>query len=263
MNLDLTGKNALVCGGSRGIGQAIAIELAQLGANVTLSSRTESLLKETANTLDTSKGNTHDYFTADFSKPESLKSSLESYLISSGKQFNILINNTGGPAGGPIVNADTSEFLAAFNNHLICNHILVQALLPSLKSTGYGRIVNIISTSVKVPLNGLGVSNTVRGAVASWSKTLANELGPFGITVNNILPGATNTDRLKSIIETKAAKTNQEKESVSQGMQNVIPMARFGEPNEIANVAAFLCTPAAAYVSGQSIAVDGGRTPSL
>lgn len=263
MNLDLKGKNALVCGGSRGIGQAIAIELAKLGANVTLCSRTEALLKTTASELDTSKGNSHDYFTADFSRPESLKSSLESYLASSKKQFNILINNTGGPAGGPIVNAETTEFLSAFNNHLICNHILVQALLPSLKSSGYGRIVNIISTSVKIPLNGLGVSNTIRGAVASWSKTLANELGQFGITVNNILPGATNTDRLKSIIETKASKTNKEEAEVAKAMQGAIPMARFGEPNEIANVAAFLCTPAAAYVSGQSIAVDGGRTGSI
>lgn len=263
MNLDLIGKNALVCGGSKGIGQAIAIELAKLGANVTLCSRTESLLQSTANELDNSKGNKHDYFSADFSKPEALKTALDTYLAKSGKHFNILINNTGGPAGGPIVNADTSEFIAAFNNHLICNHILVQALLPSLKSSGYGRIVNIISTSVKVPLSGLGVSNTVRGAVASWSKTLANELGPFGITVNNILPGATNTDRLKSIIETKASKTNQEKESVSKSMENLIPMSRFGEPSEIANVAAFLCTPAASYVTGQSIAVDGGRTGSI
>lgn len=263
MNLDLTGKNALVCGGSRGIGQAIAIELAKLGANVTLCSRTEPLLKETANALDTSKGNTHDYFTADFSKPESLKSSLEIYLAASTKTFNILINNTGGPAGGPIVNAETSEFLSAFNNHLICNHILATTLIPAFKESGYGRIVNIISTSVKVPLNGLGVSNTIRGAVASWSKTLANELGQFGITVNNVLPGATNTDRLKSIIENKAAKTNKEQAEVSKAMQGVIPMARFGEPNEIANVAAFLCSPAAAYVSGQSIAVDGGRTGSI
>ncbi|MGB1017731.1 MAG: SDR family oxidoreductase [Chitinophagales bacterium] len=263
MNLDLQGKNALVCGGSKGIGKAIALELAILGANVTLCSRSEDILQSAALELDTSNGNTHDYFTADFSKPDLLKNALNNYLAKTGKAFNILINNTGGPAGGPIVNAETSEFLSAFNNHLICNHILATTLIPAFKETGYGRIVNIISTSVKVPLNGLGVSNTIRGAVASWSKTLANELGQFGITVNNVLPGATNTDRLKSIIENKAAKTNKEQAEVSKAMQGVIPMARFGEPNEIANVAAFLCSPAAAYVSGQSIAVDGGRTPSL
>ncbi len=263
MNLDLTGKNALVCGGSKGIGNAIATELALLGANVTICSRSEDSLKAAINEFDTTKGNTHNYFTADFSKPSNLKVSLENFISDTKIQFNILVNNTGGPAGGPIVNADIEEFRNAFNNHLICNHILVQTLLPSLKENGYGRIVNIISTSVKVPLNGLGVSNTIRGAVASWGKTLANELGQFGITVNNVLPGATNTDRLSSIIENKANKTNKSIEEVGKAMKSIIPLARFGAPNEIANMVAFLCSPAGAYISGQSIAVDGGRTPSF
>lgn len=263
MNLDLTQKNALVCGGSKGIGKAIAKELALLGANVTLCARSAESLAEVAKSLDTSKGNVHDYFCADFSQPSLVQNALSSYLGETNKAFHILINNTGGPEGGAIVDAHTDAFIAAFNAHLVCNHIIVQALLPGFKQNAYGRIVNIISTSVKVPLSGLGVSNTVRGAVASWSKTLANELGAFGITVNNILPGATNTDRLQEIIENKAAKTQQDLVKISQAMKAVIPMARFGEPEEIANVAAFLCTPAAAYVSGQNIAVDGGRTPSI
>ena len=263
MNLDLTGKNALVCGGSKGIGNAIATELALLGANVTICSRSEDSLVFAIKNLDNSKGNKHTYFTADFSNPTALKNALNSFLAESKKEFNILVNNTGGPAGGPIVNAKIEEFTNAFNNHLICNHILVQTLLPSLKANGYGRIVNIISTSVKVPLNGLGVSNTIRGAVASWGKTLANELGQFGITVNNVLPGATNTGRLSSIIENKAKKTDKTIEEVSKAMKSIIPLARFGVPNEIANMVAFLCSPAGAYVSGQSIAVDGGRTPSF
>lgn len=262
MNLDLKGKNALVCGGSKGIGNAIATELALLGANITICSRSEDSLKSAIKKFDTSNGNSHTYFTADFSKPSNLKNSLESFLKETSIEFNILINNTGGPAGGPIINADIEEFRNAFNNHLVCNHILVQALLPSLKN-GFGRIVNIISTSVKVPLNGLGVSNTIRGAVASWGKTLANELGSFGITVNNVLPGATNTERLVSIIENKAKKTNKEISEVGKSMKSIIPLARFAEPNEIANMVAFLCSPAGSYVSGQSIAVDGGRTPSI
>ena len=263
MNLDLTGKNALVCGGSKGIGNAIATELALLGANVTICSRSEDALISAIENFDKSKGNKHTYFTADFSNPTALKTALESFLTETKMKFNILVNNTGGPAGGPIVNAKIEEFTNAFNNHLICNHILVQTLLPSLKANGYGRIVNIISTSVKVPLNGLGVSNTIRGAVASWGKTLANELGQFGITVNNVLPGATNTGRLSSIIENKAKKTDKTIEEVSKAMKSIIPLARFGVPNEIANMVAFLCSPAGAYVSGQSIAVDGGRTPSF
>lgn len=263
MNLDLTGKNALVCGGSKGIGNAIANELALLGAHVTICSRSEDSLKLAVAALDTSKGNNHSYFMADFSNPTNLKASLENFISETNTNFNILVNNTGGPAGGPIVNAAIEEFTSAFNNHLICNHILVKTLLPSLKANGYGRIVNIISTSVKVPLNGLGVSNTIRGAVASWGKTLANELGQFGITVNNVLPGATNTGRLNSIIANKANKTGKAVDAVSDGMKSIIPMARFGEANEIANMVAFLCSPAGSYVSGQSIAVDGGRTPSF
>lgn len=262
MNLDLTGKNALVCGGSKGIGNAIAKELALLGANITICSRNLETLQIAASEFDTSKANKHNYFIADFSKPNSLKSNLEAFLKKTNIKFHILINNTGGPTGGPIINADIEEFKNAFNNHLICNHILAQTLLPSLKN-GYGRIINIISTSVKVPLNGLGVSNTIRGAVASWGKTLANELGQFNITVNNILPGATNTERLNSIIENKANKTGKSLKDVNKAMKSIIPLARFGEPNEIANMVAFLCSPAGSYVSGQSIAVDGGRTPSI
>lgn len=263
MNLNLEGKNALVCGGSKGIGKAIAIELAKLGANITLVARSENVLEEVCATLDTSKANKHHYFTADFAQPNLLKETLQNYLKERGISFHILINNTGGPAGGAIVDATTNAFQDAFNHHLMCNHILAQALIPQFKTNHYGRIVNIISTSVKVPLNGLGVSNTIRGAVASWSKTMANELGQFGITVNNVLPGATNTDRLKNIIENKATKTQKSQETISNAMRSIIPLNRFGEPNEIANMAAFLCTPAAAYVSGQSIAVDGGRTPAL
>ena len=196
--MDLTNKNALVCGSTQGIGKSIAVELAKMGANVILLARNEEKLKVVLNELDDSMKQLHSYACADFSDPEEVKNAIHSLL--SEKNIHILINNTGGPAGGPIINSSTDEFEAAFRMHLVCNQILVQAVIPGMKSEGFGRVVNIISTSVKIPITGLGVSNTIRGAVASWSKTMANELGKFGITVNNVLPGFTDTNRLKSLI---------------------------------------------------------------
>lgn len=262
MNLDLTDKRAIVCGSTQGIGKAIAVELAQLGASVTLVARNEAKLQEVAQELDNSKGQQHDYLVADFSKPEELVQQLQVYLQQHEK-VHILVNNTGGPAGGPIVNAKPEEFLSAFNMHLINNHNLAQAVIPLMKKAGYGRIINIISTSVKQPLQGLGVSNTIRGAVASWAKTMANELGQFGITVNNVLPGATRTGRLESIIENKAKKTDSAVDKVEEEMMSEIPARRFAEPEEVAAAAAFLATPAAAYINGINVPVDGGRTGSL
>jgi 3-oxoacyl-[acyl-carrier protein] reductase len=145
----------------------------------------------------------------------------------------------------------------------MCNHVMVQALVEGMKSQCYGRIINIISTSVKVPLNGLGVSNTIRGAVANWSKTLANELGNHGITVNNVLPGATETERLSTIIANKSAKTGKSKKEVSEAMRAQVPAARFAQPWEIAAAATFLASPMAGYINGINVPVDGGRTGSL
>ncbi len=263
MNLDLSGKNAIVCGSTQGIGKAIAIELALLGANIILVARNEKKLNAVKTELDTSKGQNHNYITADFSTPPQLKLHVENYLSANEIEINILINNTGGPAGGPIENAKTDEFIHTFSNHLICNHILMQAVKEGMKSSGYGRVINIISTSVKQPLNGLGVSNTIRGAVASWAKTLANELGEHGITVNNVLPGATDTVRLKSIIENKAAKTGGDTATIKQGMADMVPMKRIAQPEEVANAVAFLASPAASYINGINVPVDGGRTKSL
>ena len=212
MNLDLSGKTALVCGSSQGIGKASAMELSKMGANIILLARNEGRLAEVKKELNTDKGQTHQYKIADFSDTNSVKSIAEE--IASENTIDILINNTGGPAGGPISEAKSDEFLSAFNQHLVNNQSLAQAVIPGMKRTGSGRIINIISTSVKVPLNGLGVSNTIRGAVASWSKTMANELGQFGITVNNVLPGATMTARLDSIATNKAEKTGSTKEAV-------------------------------------------------
>jgi 3-oxoacyl-[acyl-carrier protein] reductase len=261
MNLSLEGKNAIVCGSTQGIGLAIAEELAMLGANCTLIARNEGSLKQALNNLDTALRQQHNYLVADFSNPDELKKVIEGYVRD--HVVNILINNTGGPPSGMIVDAKEEDFLKAFNQHLICNHILTAAVLPSMKKEGYGRIINIISTSVKIPLKNLGVSNTIRGAVASWAKTMANELGQFNITVNNLLPGSISTKRLNTIIENAAKRGNVLFDLVEKNMKEEIPMKRFGEPGEIAAVAAFLASPAASYVNGVSIPVDGGRTGSI
>lgn len=262
MDLNLTGKNALVCGSSQGIGKAAAIELATLGANVTLLARNEESLINAIQDLP-QKENNHNYLVADFSDPDQLKMVLENHIQINKVDFNILVNNTGGPPGGLITNAKTLEFEKAFSQHLISNHILVQSVVEGMKRTGYGRIINIISTSVKQPLNGLGVSNTIRGAVASWSKTMANELGKFGITVNNVLPGATATVRLQSIIESKAGKTGKSIEEVTKMMKAEIPLGRFADAKELAYAIGFLASPSAAYINGINIPVDGGRVKSL
>lgn len=261
MNLNLQHKNALVGGASQGIGKAIATELASLGANITLVSRSEDRLKAVLESLDTQNGQKHRYLIADYSKPDSLKTKVE-YLVQE-NPIHILINNTGGPAAGPAHKATTDAYLAALTQHLIANQVLLQAVLPGMKSAKYGRIINIISTSVKQPLDNLGVSNTTRGAVANWAKTLSNELGLFGITVNNVLPGATETGRLQSIISNKAKKAGLTEADVISKMQGSIPVGRFAQPEEVAAAAAFLASPAAAYINGINLPVDGGRTKCL
>ena len=261
MNISLEEKRAVVCGSTQGIGKATATELALLGASITLVARNEEKLKSVLTELDSSKGQKHNYISVDFTQPEDLRVKLTAFAKEN--NANILVNNTGGPAGGPANAAHTDEYIQAFTNHLICNQIMVQSLMEGMKAEGYGRIINIISTSVKQPLNGLGVSNTIRGAVASWSKTLANELGGFNITVNNVLPGATNTVRLKSIIENKAKKTGQTETAVLETMKDQVPMKRIAEAEEVANAIAFLASPAASYINGINIPVDGGRTACL
>ena len=261
MNLHLTDKRAVVCGSTQGIGKASAIELAKLGASVVLVARNEEKLKAALLVLQSSENQKHSYIVADFSKPSELEVIISEWA--SKNKVHILVNNTGGPKGGPIRNAATSEFLDAFNQHLICNHIMVQALYPIMKEEGYGRIINVISTSVKQPLANLGVSNTIRGAVASWSKTLANELGQFNITVNNVLPGATNTDRLQTLAQIKSDQINESVDSIFEEMASESPMNRIAQPEEIASAIAFLASPAASYINGINVPVDGGRTKSL
>lgn len=262
MNLDLSSKRAIVCGSTQGIGKAIALGLAEMGASVTLVARNEDKLKEVLAELSSSNNQEHEFIAVDFSNFTNVKNAFENYF-SNREEAHILINNSGGPKGGPIINATAGEFIDTFNQHLVCNQIIAQACVPFMKKAGYGRIINIISTSVKAPLRGLGVSNTIRGAVGNWAKTMATELGEFNITTNNVLPGATDTVRLSSIIEAKAAKLGKTIEEVKKGMDNEVPMLRIAQPEEVANAALFLASPAASYINGINIPVDGGRTPNL
>lgn len=261
MDISLLNKNAMVCGSTSGIGKSCAILLAKLGANITLVARNEEKLKETLILLDMSQDQKHNYLVADFSNTEEVRKKANAAVDN--RIYQILINNTGGPKGGPMFSAETKEFTDAFSQHLLCNQILVQAVVPGMKKSDYGRIINIISTSVKQPIDGLGVSNTIRGAVASWSKTLANELGQYGITVNNVLPGFTATGRLDDIVSNNAEKKNLTEKEVSENMMNQVPARRFAQPGEIANAVAFLAGHAASYINGVNLPVDGGRTKSL
>jgi 3-oxoacyl-[acyl-carrier protein] reductase len=261
MELSLKGKTALVCGSTQGIGKAAALELAELGANVILLARNEDSLKMVLAELP-NKNQNHSFLVADFSNPNNVQQAIKTY-VDNGGDCHILINNTGGPKGGAIKDASLEEFINAFNQHLICNHIMMQALTPLMIKNEYGRIINVISTSVKQPLPNLGVSNTIRGAVANWSKTLANELGGYGITVNNVLPGATNTARLKSIAAVKSELTGQSVNEIFTEMGSESPMKRIAEPEEVASTIAFLASPAASYINGVNVPVDGGRTKSL
>ena len=261
MELSLQHKTALVCGGSQGIGKAIAIELAMLGASCILLSRNLNTLQQTVNELPVTNDQSHACHAIDFNDVDALKALVSN--ITQDHTIDILINNTGGPSAGPIETADPLAFHAAFTQHLVCNHILAQAVIPAMKQNGWGRIINVISTSVRIPIDNLGVSNTIRAAVASWSKTMSNELAVHGITVNSLLPGFISTARLEAVAENFAARANIDKADMQAQMRASVPAKRFGSPAEIAAVAAFVASPAASYLNGICIPVDGGRTGSI
>lgn len=253
-NLDLSGQRALVCGASEGIGRATAIELAGLGATVTVMARSQDKLQAVVAELP---GDGHDFQVADFDNTAALEKLIKETLAP--RDYDILINNAGGPPGGSITAAEPDDFLVAFRRHLVANQRLVQGLLQGMRERKHGRIINIISTSVYEPIPGLGVSNTIRAAVAGWAKTLSKEVAADGITVNNVLPGFTETGRLEKLFAAKAEKTDQLPDAVAQAALQQIPAGRFARPEETAAAIAFLASPAAAYITGVSLPVDGGR----
>ena len=262
MNLSLKGKRAIVCGSTQGIGKAIAIKLAKQQANITLIARDENKLKNVLNLLESSPKQKHNFIVADFNYPKNLKKKIKKFL-SKGNTAEILINNTGGPSAGKIIEAKKKEFDQYISMHLHCSHYLVKALAPHMKKNKFGRIVNVISISVKAPIQNLGISNTVRWAMASWSKTLSFELGKFGITVNNILPGFTLTNRLKDLIVSNAKTDKKSIKMIENEYKNTIPAERFASPEEIASATCFLCSKEASYINGINLPVDGGYSVSL
>lgn len=261
MDLNLAGRHALVCGASQGIGRACAIELAQLGANVTVMARRADVLAQLVASLPRAPAQHHDFLIADSGDTNGLRDTV--HALAAAHPVHILVNNSGGPPPGAAHGASVDAFLDAYRKHLVANHVLAETVIPGMQAAGFGRIVNIISTSVKEPIAGLGVSNTTRWAVASWAKTLATELAQFGITVNNVLPGSTNTPRIEQIVATRAHKSGSSVEDTQRKMEAEVPMRRFADPSEIAAAVAFLCSPAAAYITGINLPVDGGRTRSL
>ncbi len=261
MNIDLSGKKALICGGSRGLGLASAIELAHLGAEITLLARTEKLLQENVAILKSISNLNHDYLIGDLSDLENLEPVIVKYLEDASWQ--ILLNNTGGPPGGNLIDANPTDLVIAFKRHIVASQQLMQWILPGMKAEDYGRIINIVSTSVRQPIKSLAVSNTIRGAMASWSKTLSNELAETGITVNCILPGTTSTERIEEILHSRMKIYGYTYEEARNLMMQEIPMGRFAEPKEIGQVVAFVASPAASYMTGTVIPVDGGKIKSI
>lgn len=262
MKLELDERHALVCGGSQGIGLAAARELALLGADVSVMARSAEALQRAVASLPTPHtSQRHGFVVADMNDHATLKAAVE--RLAAERPVHVVVNNSGGPPGGSAHEASLDAFRIAFNQHVMAAQIILQAVLPGMRAAGYGRVVNVISTSVKEPIRGLGVSNTVRGAMASWAKTLATELGPDGITINNVLPGYTRTQRLEQIIADRVAATGKDESEISRAMLASVPAGRFAESAEIAGVIAFLASPAAGYVNGVNIPVDGGRMQSL
>ena len=255
MNLSLSGRRAIVCGSTSGIGRACAQLLAERGASVVLAARDEEKLISTVNSLD---GDGHSYICADFNEPDNLRLKTIEYINKTGV-IHILMNNSGGPPGGPLIEANTDEFEIAFKRHLISSHILTQAVVPGMKEERYGRIINIVSTSVNQVIPGLGVSNTIRGAVSQWVKTLAIELGPYGITANNVLPGYIETDRLKNLLEKSAKDKNVTYDQMVTETEKKTALGRIGLPTEVASAVAFIASEAGGYISGTNFSVDGGR----
>ena len=259
MNLSLNNKHAFVCGSTDGIGKASALLLAEHGCEITLIARNQEKLDFTLLELAQNNGQNHSTVCADFDDPETLKERVNSQISTLGKPVDILVNNSGGPHGGALIEAEEDEFRIAFERLLICNHIMAKAVVPGMKEQGSGRIINIISTSVRQVIPGLGVSNTIRGSVAQWGKTLAIELGEYGICVNNILPGYTATARLQDLADSKAESMGVTPDQIQDGWAKNTSLRRLGAPQEIAGTVAFLASDAAGYISGHNLSVDGGR----
>ncbi len=252
--------SAVVCGASQGIGKQVALQFAQNQVRVLAVARNSNKLNELKKEMLSLSQLEHDVMSCDFTDSLDLEKLSRRILKDS---YQILICNSGGPKSGPLALASVEELNLAFQSHVIANQKLVQCVLPAMKAAQWGRIINIISTSVKMPIPNLGVSNTIRGAVAQWSKTLSLELGPLNITVNNVLPGYTATERLDELINAAASNSNKSFEAVAEEWKSKVPLKRFARADEVASAVSFLCSNNADYISGINLPVDGGRTGTL
>jgi 3-oxoacyl-[acyl-carrier protein] reductase len=257
VDLSLKGRHALVCGASAGIGHAAAMELARLGATVSPLARSADKLATVAQNVVRAGAPAAHPIVADLEDRAALRAKVEGHLRAHGP-VHILVNNQGGPPHGPLVEAKEEDFLKAYGRIQLASHLLVQLTLPGMRAAGYGRIVNVLSTSVREPIPGLGIGNTVRASMAAWSKTLSRELPP-GVTINSILPGYTETERLSELAGEMAKRSGRSPADVAAHWVAGTPEGRLGRPEELGAVIAFLCSPAASFVRGQALAVDGGR----
>ena len=256
----LKGFRALICGASKGIGRSIAESMAKTGADVIICSRNKDALVEFCDELMGMGAKSAKPLPLDLENTENVEKSITK-LLNDGP-IHILINNVSGPPGGPLLNVELSEFEPAFKRHLHAAHTITRMLVPGMEEAGIGRIVNIISTSVREPIDNIGLSNTLRGAMASWSKSLSREL-PACITINNILPGFTDTSRLNSLAKSISEKTGKTIPEIQENWMNQVPIGRLIDPQETALAATFLCLPTSGGIRGVSLAVDGGRMRSI
>jgi len=257
MFLGLRGKTALIGAASKGLGYAIARELAVEGATIVICARTKEPLKEARDRLATETGAKVYAISADLSKYEDVKRVATTSLEKLGR-VDILINNNGGPPAGPFETHDAATWQEAFDQTLRSAVEMSRAVLPGMKERHWGRIINVTSMAAKQPVDNLVLSNSLRAAVHGFARTLANEVAEFGITVNNIMPGYTRTERVESLAAATAKRDNTDAATVLTRFEKDVPMRRLGEPEEFAALAAFLASERASYITAQSIAVDGG-----
>lgn len=261
MIIDLTGKNALIGGSSKGIGKAIAERLAASGASVTLMARSEDLLKKIVAQLDTSLGQKHQYVVVDFSNYSLFAVQIEHFFKNN--TIDILINNTQGPAAGGAIEKSIDDYQTAFDLLFKCAVKTTSLALDHMRSQQWGRIVNIASISVREPLNYLALSNSLRAALVTWAKSLSMDIAADNITINNTLTGYFDTERIAQLNAQKAKKINVPIEKVRSAMEAQVPMQRIGRAEEYANLVCFLVSEQASYITGTNIPIDGGLLKSF
>ena len=261
MNISLKSKKALVGGSSKGLGNAVAYQLAMSGASVTLVSSNKDRLIKTVDDLRNKTGINHDYIVVDYNSFEDYKKIIKKYLDTN--PIDILINNTQGPKGGDVMNVSIEDYQKSFD--LLFKSVVFTTMLAieNMKKNKWGRIINMASMSVKEPLSYLALSNSIRSAVTTWGKTLSNDLGVYNITVNNILTGYFDTERINQLNFDKAKKLNIDVEEVYNTMKELVPLKRIGDPKEFSYLVTFLASDNAAYINGANIPIDGGLIKSL